>query len=257
MRIDPFAEDALSRDDFLGGRVRLWQPVQGYRAGIDPVLLAASVAAKPGQSVLELGCGAGPALCCLGVRVPGLRLSGIEIQPAYAALARRNLAENGLDGTIWEGDLSAPPPAMRAESFDIVIANPPYFDAARRTAAPDPDRELAMAGQTPLADWIACAARRLKPFGHLHVILNAERLPDLMAALLPRLGSLELWPLAPRDGRAPRLVLMRARKEGAAPFRFHPALVLHRGARHPGDRDHYTETVQAVMRDAAGLPFPA
>ena len=108
MRAEPFAEAALARNAFLGGRVQLWQPREGYRAGIDPVLLAATVPAQPGQRVLELGCGAGPALCCLGVRVPGLALTGIEVQPAYAALARRNLSENGLSGTVIEADIAAP-----------------------------------------------------------------------------------------------------------------------------------------------------
>lgn len=74
---------------FLGGRLQLLQPRRGYRAGLDPVLLAASVAARPGQAVLELGCGVGTALLCLGARVPGLSLTGVELQPDYAALARR------------------------------------------------------------------------------------------------------------------------------------------------------------------------
>jgi tRNA1(Val) A37 N6-methylase TrmN6 len=65
-----FKDDELSRNDFLGGRLRLWQPVSGYRAGVDPVLLAASVPALSGQSVLELGCGAGAAILCLATRVP-------------------------------------------------------------------------------------------------------------------------------------------------------------------------------------------
>ena len=38
-----FADADLTCNDFLGGRVRLYQPVKGYRAGVDPVLLAAAV----------------------------------------------------------------------------------------------------------------------------------------------------------------------------------------------------------------------
>ena len=52
----------LTCDDFLGGRLSIWQPRDGYRAGVDPVLLAASVPARAGQSVLELGCGTGDLL---------------------------------------------------------------------------------------------------------------------------------------------------------------------------------------------------
>ena len=48
-----------SHDQFLGGRLMVAQPKTGYRAGVDPVLLAASVPAVRGESVLELGCGVG------------------------------------------------------------------------------------------------------------------------------------------------------------------------------------------------------
>ncbi|MFM7443793.1 MAG: methyltransferase, partial [Tabrizicola sp.] len=54
-----FTADELSDDKFLCGRLRLLQPVRGYRAATDPVLLAAACPAEPGQSVLDLGCGAG------------------------------------------------------------------------------------------------------------------------------------------------------------------------------------------------------
>ena len=37
-----------SSDAFLGGRLTLRQPLDGYRAAIDPVLLAAAVMAAPG-----------------------------------------------------------------------------------------------------------------------------------------------------------------------------------------------------------------
>ena len=59
-----FAEDDLTCDAFLGGKLHLWQPRRGrgYRAGVDPVLLAASIEATAGQSVLELGCGVGAAV---------------------------------------------------------------------------------------------------------------------------------------------------------------------------------------------------
>lgn len=257
MRVQPFEPEALTEDAMLGGRVRLLQPRDGYRAGTDPVVLAAAVAAQPGQHVLELGCGAGPGLCCLGVRVPGLRLAGLELQPGYAELARQNLARNGLEGEIWTGDLNAPPAAMKAQSFDHVLANPPYFEAGKRIGADEAGREIALAGETPLADWVACAARRLKPRGYATFIQRAERLPELMAAMTGRLGALELLPLLPREGRDPRLILLRGRKEGRAPFRFHPGVVIHDGPVHVEPGNRYTARFEAVMQQGAALEFPA
>src|SRR5574343_1545621 len=100
-----FTEDQLTDDKFLCGRLRLWQPAQGYRAATDPVLLAAACPATAGQSVLDLGCGAGAAALCLAARVPDLALAGLELQPEYADLARRNAARNGVAMQVECGDL--------------------------------------------------------------------------------------------------------------------------------------------------------
>lgn len=250
-----FAASDLTRDAMLGGAVVLCQPRLGYRAGSDPVLLAAACNARSGQSVLELGCGAAPALCCLGKRMPDLDLAGIEIQGAYAELARRNLAQNDLKGEIWTGDLAAPPSAMKARSFDHVIANPPYFETGRGLAALDAGRDAGRAGALPLEAWVQIAARRLKPRGHALFIIRSERLPELMAAMAAHLGGLELLPLVPRPGRAPRLVLLRGRKEGRAPFIFHPPCVLHPAGAHRDGAGNYTPQFQKIMNEGAALAF--
>lgn len=249
--------EALTRDAFLGGRLHLWQPRAGYRAGVDPVLLAASVPARAGHSVLDLGCGAGAAALCLGARVPGLDLVGLEVQPHYAALARRNGAENGQAFDVIDGDITAMPAALRARQFDHVIANPPYFDRAGGSSAPDATRETALGEATPLAHWIDAAARRTRPGGILSMIHRAERLPELLALAAARFGALQLLPLIPRPGRDCQLVLLRARRGGKTPFRLHAGLLMHDGATHDGDRETYTATIRAVLRDGAALDFPA
>ena len=73
--------DDLTHDAFLGGKLQLLQPKNGYRAGVDPVFLAATVNAKEGETVLDLGCGVGAAALCLGTRIPSLKLTGVERQP--------------------------------------------------------------------------------------------------------------------------------------------------------------------------------
>jgi tRNA1(Val) A37 N6-methylase TrmN6 len=250
-----FAPAELGQDLFLGSRLRLLQPLKGYRAGIDPVLLAAAVPAQAGEAVLELGLGAGAASLCLAVRVPGLTLAGLELQPAYAALARANASANGAALEVIEGDLAAMPAVLKARRFDHVLMNPPYFDRAGGTPAANPGRETALAEALPLAAWVEAAARRLRPGGLLTAVQRAERLPDLLSACETRLGSIEVKPVAPREGRAAGLVLLRARKGGRAAFRLHAPLVLHEGAGHERDGESYRPEVQAILRQAAALAF--
>lgn len=241
----------LTCDAFLGGLLHLWQPRTGYRAGVDPVLLAASIPAVSGQSVLELGCGVGAAVLCLGARVPGLALTGVEREARYAALATRN---GGSALEVITADIAALPLTLRQRQFDHVVANPPYWRRGASVAANDPVREAALGEQTPLALWITTMAKRLVPRGQLHVIHRAERLPDLIAALPRDMGSIEVLPIAARTGRAAERVILRARKSGRADFRLHAPLILHRGEHHL-DGDQYTPAVRNALRKGAALAF--
>ncbi len=249
--------DALTRDQFLGGKLILHQPAKGYRAGVDPVLLAAAVSARAGQSVLDMGCGAGAAALCLGTRIAGLRLTGLELQPHYAALARRNAADNGIAFEVIQGDLTEMPAALKSRQFDHVIMNPPYFDRTTGSSAPDPARETALGGgDVRIAQWIDAAAKRLAPKGYLTLIQRAERMPEILAATAACLGSLQLLPLSPRPGRDSRLVILRARKDGHAAFRLHDRLQMHKGEVHENDEENYTDVIRSVLRAGAALPFP-
>ena len=247
------SDQGLTGDAFLGGRLRIWQPVRGYRAGIDPVILAAATDASSGQSVLDLGCGVGVAALCLAARVPGLRITGLELQPVYAALARRNAAENCLDVDVIEGDVRSMPPVLHDRTFDHVIANPPYFDRTRGTRSSSLDRETSLGESMPLVDWIHSGVRRLAPKGVLHVIQRAERLPELLAACDGWVGDLRLLPLLPRRRKPARLVVLRARKGARGGFRLLPPTVLHSGDGHGSEDDGYSRDVEAVLRGGKQL----
>ncbi|MEH7828178.1 tRNA1(Val) (adenine(37)-N6)-methyltransferase [Gemmobacter denitrificans] len=246
-----FDDADLTDDKFLCGRLRLWQPARGYRAATDPVLLAAACPALTGESVLDLGCGAGAAALCLGWRVKGLALSGLELQAGYADLARRNAARNGIALEVVEGDLRKMPQVLRRD-FDHVICNPPYYPPGG-TPSPVATRATAMqVDEVPLAEWVLTAGRRLRPGGWLTMITGADALPELLSGL-GKLGSAMVLPLSAREGRAAKRVILRARKGGRSAFRLLAPLVLHDGETHGGDRESYTQVANAVLREGADL----
>ncbi len=250
-----FVDEDLTRDRFLDGRLTILQPKDGYRAAMDPVLLAAAVPAQAGEAVLELGCGAGVASLCLSARVPGVVIVGLEKQAAYADLARRNAAGNGVAFEVIDGDIAALPASLRDRSFDHVIANPPYFPPGSGTAARDSGREIAQREHIALADWVGIGLKRLKVGGRLTVIQATDRLPDLLGALGRGVGSTAVLPVAPRTGRPAGRVILQTRKGGRGGFRMLAPFIIHDGASHLKDGDNLTEAARAILRHAEAISF--
>lgn len=239
-------------DDFLGGALRLSQPARGLRAGADGVFLAAAVRAAAGADVLDVGTGVGVVALCLAHRLPGLSVDALEIQPGMAALARENAKQNGLEARVRvvEGDLAAPPAGAGPNSYDIVVSNPPYFEAGRSMASPEAGRAT---GRTEsaldLGNWVRGCLRMAKPRGEIYVVFRAERLAALLGALEGRAGDILVYPLWPKAGVSAKLVIVRARKGGKGPLTLHPGLVLHHGT------GGYTDGAEAVLRGGAPLPM--
>lgn len=224
----------------LGGRLRYAQPKDGYRTGIEPVLLAASVPARPGERVLEAGTGAGAGLMCLTARVPGVAGVGVEIDPAMADLARRNIAANGFGSLeIVTGDITD----LALGPFDHAFANPPWHDE-RSTASPVERRRRAKQASGPgPAGWIAALARMLKPGGSLTLILPVVQIDRACAAARTRgLGGVVAHPLLPKERRPAKLALLQARRGDNRQGCMAGGIVLHL------DHGPFTPMIESVLR---------
>jgi FkbM family methyltransferase len=251
----------VTDDVFLGGGLRILQPATGYRAGLDAVLLAASVArthAAPPCRILDVGAGVGVVGLCLARRLPDCEVALVECQPELAALAGRNVARNGLSDRVRvacldirasESEFLAT--GLASNSFDVVVANPPYLDEGSGRAAADPSKR--QAHEMPAGDldrWARFLARMAAPSGRLAMIHRADALGKVLAALDGRFGALELLPVHPRPDTRANRVIVQGRKGSRAPLIVHPGLVLH------GDDGRFTPTLDAILRNGAALAWP-
>jgi tRNA1(Val) A37 N6-methylase TrmN6 len=229
----------------LGGRLLYAQPAIGFRTGIEPVLLAASVPASAGERVVEAGTGAGAGLLCMMARVGGLTCIGIERDPAMAALARHNFDANGFgDACVECADLAA---WRCATPYHHAFANPPWHRGG--TPSPEPRREQAKQAYAGLLEeWLKTLACGLRRRGTLSVIVPAGLAAEAIAAMqAAQCAEQTLIPLWPHARRAAKLVIVRGIRGGRGGTTLHPGLALHEAG------GAYTQAARMILEDGEPL----
>lgn len=243
-------EPSLTEDRLLGGAIRLRQPASGFRAAIDPVLLAAAVPAKPDERVADIGCGVGAAALCLAHRVGGVRVDGLDLQRAMIELGKDNAIDNDLQDRLrfHVGDIAADARPPDPGVYDHVMTNPPFGDPDRHRHPDDPRDAMAkLTLGIDLERWLDYCVRRLHSKGMLTVIHRADCLDRILVHLSGRLGNLVVCPLWPKPGRPARRVLVSGRKGRRTPLTISPGLVLH-------DADGgFAESARAVLWQGRAL----
>ena len=245
----------VTDDAVLDGRLRLWQPRRGHRFGHDAILLAASTPARNGDRAAELGAGVGAAGLALAARVPGVRITLVEIDQHLAALAAENAMRNQLADRVDAAalDIAAPVSAftvigLAPASCDVVLMNPPFNDPDRHRPSPDPRRREAhdLAPQS-LVRWIDAAARLLRPGGTLTMIFRADGIVGLLNALGGEFGAITLLPVHGKPHASAIRVITGAIKGSGAPPTILPGLVLTASDGTP------SQAAEAVLRHGAEL----
>jgi len=230
---------ATTSDSLFGGRLTLRQPVKGHRVGSDAVLLAA--AAPAGMNIVDVGAGVGAVGLALLQRAAGSRAALVEIDPDTAALAGENAAANGLAerARVVLADVTSAR-SRRAGGLedgkaDLVVTNPPFFDAEAVRASDEESRARAHvlaprsgeAGQSPLEAWIIGSLALLSPGGRFVMIHRPEALAAILAAFGRRLGAVALLPVHPRAEAPAHRLLISGVKSARAPMSIQPGLTLH------------------------------
>lgn len=220
-----------SDDHLLGGQLALRQPREGFRVGVDSVLLAAAIEQLPEHALLyDIGCGVGAVGLMLARRFKALRVRGIDIQPELIAMAKHNAISNQLEQR-WGGiaadifsDTLPPLPAA-----DVVVCNPPYYHELEHTPAAAKHHTSRQSAQT-LTSWLArCLACVHVDGGAVWMITPAEATLDI-DSLPIALKKIEKRPIIAYEGHKPRRIIwhcVRGTSLSSAPINVLPSLILH------------------------------
>ena len=241
-------------DAILGGTIRVIQPRKGYRFSIDSILLARFAQIRKGDRVLELGAGAGVISIAIAALHQPREVVALELQPALTAMIRRSVEINGIETVrAVTGDLQKIPDAEIArESFDVVVANPPYRASNTGRMSPDAARRIARSeASATLEDFIAAAARCARRGARAAFVFAADRTAELISTLREhRLETKRIRFVHSYNDAPATTILIEARKYGGVEVAILPPLILFDA---PGV---YTAEAREILGDVAS-PAPA
>ena len=200
---------------------------EAFLPSTDSFLLGAFPKLRRGDRICDLGAGIGLLGLLLWAREPSVHLSAVELQERACDLCRRNYAQNGIDGAVFQADLRDRTQLPKAGSCDLVICNPPYF-APRSGAVADAERGQARSELTVSLPEICGAASWLLPTGgRFALVYRAERLPELMESVRSvQLEPKRLQLIQANVAATPRILLLECRKGGHPGLQVEPTLLL-------------------------------
>ena len=204
-------------DDLQNGYYII-QSRQGFRYGIDAVLLSAFARVRETENVLDMGTGTGILPILLAAKTRGRSFTGLEIQEKSAGMARRSVAYNRLEDRIRivTGGIKEAGAIFGPASFDVVVSNPPYMTGQHGLV--NPDREKAIARHEVLCtleDLVRETAGVLTSRGRFYLVHRPFRLAEIMGMLMKyRLEPKRMQLVYPYVDREPNMVLLEACKNG-------------------------------------------
>lgn len=244
----------MTTHDFLRD-IRIYQNKDGYRFSVDALLIYSFITMPRLRRIADLGAGSGIIGLLLARKYPAAEVTLVELQERLVALARRNVAANGLEGQVRvvHADIRTAAPALRengsgplpsAGEYDLVVSNPPYRRVKTGKLSTDDERAVARHElRLSLPELIRAAALLLKHHGRFCVIHLPERLAEMITVLRGYgLEPKRLRFVHSTIGAEAKMVLIEAVKGARSGLDVAPPLVIY-------DADGgYTEEMQTLYR---------
>ena len=224
--------DDETLDPILRGKARILQKKSGYRFSMDALLLSHFAQVQKKARVMDLGTGVGIIAILIAKKDPTAIVTGIEIQRELCDCAKKNVVLNDLTDRVRIFQLAVQEASgvFPAQSFDLVIANPPY--RKMNSGRPNPDQQKMQARHEVLGkleDFLGASSHLLGRGGRADFIVRAARLSECVTLM----SRLELEPrrlrlVHPTAEKDAHLALVEGVKQGRSELTVLPPLCIHR-----------------------------
>lgn len=231
-------------DDLQAGGLFLIQKKNGFKFGVDAVLLSDFAKDARSKSTLDLCTGTGIVPILLAAKTNTPVICGLEIQPEIADMAKRSVEYNKLSDRISVkcADLKNACEIYGKGVFDKITCNPPYMKCGagiqNDTDTKSVSRHEVMC---TLDDVIRVSAELLIPKGRFFMIHRPSRLADIMCAMRKyRLEPKKMRFVHPAPYKTPNLVLIEGMLGGGEELKLLPPLYVY------GEDGAYSEEINKI-----------
>ena len=217
------------------GGLKLLQSGEGFRFGIDAVLLAdfACRFCPDAKQVVDLGTGNGAAAFIISHKNQNASITGIDVQAKAIDLAVRSRALNGLEDRMEllqcdVANLSEALPQLR-DTADAVVSNPPYVAKGAGLASAGDSKYISRHETTAgIEEFVKAASFLLRDRGHFFLVHRPSRMVDIFFfcrkyALEPK----DIRLVTPKKGAKSNIMLLHCVRGGGRELAFLPDLYVY------------------------------
>lgn len=231
-------------DDLQLKGLKLIQKQQGFRFGVDAVLLSDFANIKNKHRVVDLCTGTGIIPFLAYGKYNPKEVIGLEIQDDMVEMANRSSELNDITDIVKfvHGDLKNKKLIDSLGKFDVVTVNPPY--KLNNAGIVNPNDKLAIARHEvmcTLEDVIIACRRLLKDNGRMFIVHRPERLADIFGLMRKyKIEPKRVRMVQPNTKKAPNIVLVEGQRDGGAFLKWEETLYVY------DDNGNYSEEIDRI-----------
>jgi tRNA1Val (adenine37-N6)-methyltransferase len=217
-------------DDLHRNGLKIIQNRNVFSFTMDSVLLSGFAGVNNNDRVVDLGTGTGVLPLLIAGRKKVKEIIGLEIQDLLVDMAQRSVYLNKLENIkIIKGDIKEAPMILGAETFDVVVSNPPYMKGHRGEINALTTKAIARHEiLCNLEDVISGAAKLVKYGGKIALVHKTERIVDIFNYMRQyNVEPKRLRLVQPKKDKESNIVLIEGIKGAKPGLKTLPTLIIY------------------------------